>query len=180
MNIQFKKAEFFHKKVIFSWLEEPHVHEFWDNSEAHRDDILHCMQGRPGDAPYFGGIFTYWIGAMDEVPYAFLLTSHYSLDQELPDLHKGHITEHTYSLDFCIGNKDFLGKGYGAPTLQAFMLFFKEKIDNKVDTFLIDPDALNPRAIHVYQKAGFSEVGSFEMGEGVFAGQKTILMKLSI
>ena len=38
MAITFEKAHFKHKDTIFNWLEEPHVKEFWDNTQAHKDE----------------------------------------------------------------------------------------------------------------------------------------------
>jgi len=37
-DIHFEKAILSHKDIIFEWLDKPHVREFWDNSQAHRDD----------------------------------------------------------------------------------------------------------------------------------------------
>ena len=49
--------------------------EFWDNSKKHKDDIIHFINGRIGAAPYYNGIFDYWIGLINNEPYSFLLTS---------------------------------------------------------------------------------------------------------
>lgn len=43
MNIHFEKANLTHKETIFSWLEEPHIKEFWDNSKEHKEDILNFI-----------------------------------------------------------------------------------------------------------------------------------------
>jgi RimJ/RimL family protein N-acetyltransferase len=89
----------------------------------------------------------------------------------------GALHGHTYGLDYMIGSKAHVGKGLGAETLGAFVEFFKTNIDPQADTFFIDPDERNPRAKHVYEKAGFEHVGDFVMdGEGVFNGHKTHLM----
>jgi len=40
MNIRFEKVTEKHRKVVFEWLEEPNVKEFWDNSQTHKDDFL--------------------------------------------------------------------------------------------------------------------------------------------
>lgn len=68
----------------------------------------------------------------------------------------------TFGLDFMIGNRQFLGKGLGSPTLRAFMMFYATTIDPAADTFLIDPEESNTRAKHVYEKAGFQCVTKFE------------------
>ncbi len=51
-------------------------------------------------------------------------------------------TGRTISLDFDIGNKKYLGCGLGAPTLSAFVTFYKNEVDNRADTFFIDPDKI--------------------------------------
>ena len=33
MNIQFEKAELKHIDTIFEWLRQPHMMEFWDNTQ---------------------------------------------------------------------------------------------------------------------------------------------------
>jgi len=66
MNITFKKARPEHESTIFKWLEEPHVREFWDNSEGHRQDIRNFIHKK--DRDYFGGVHTYWVGFIESVP----------------------------------------------------------------------------------------------------------------
>lgn len=177
-NISFEKANIRHKDIVFQWLDESYVQEFWDNSLEHRQDILSFMNGRKEASVYFGGVFIYWIGYYNKEPYSFFLTSEVLFDQDCPDLWKNHMSKigKTFTIDFCIGNKEFLGKGLAAPTLIAFMEFFKLNIDSQVGMFFIDPDENNPRAQHVYAKAGFDFVGDFTMEKGVFEGQKSRLM----
>lgn len=177
--IRFEKASRQHQRTIFKWLDEPHMKEFWDNSQEHKDDIINFINGRVEPSPYFQGIFSYWIGSIEDQPYCFILTSEMRGDQnDLIDLHKVHLskTGRTITIDFGIGNTAFLGKGLAAPTLSAFAEFFQDQIDSKADTFFIDPDENNPRAKHVYEKAGFKLVGDFDVCGGVFKGSKSYLM----
>lgn len=179
MNIEFEKLTHRYQRIIFDWLVEPHMLEFWDNSQEHKDDIIHYINGRKGEAPYFKGIFDYWVGSIDRVPYSFLLTSEMQVTQEnISRLHRAYLskTGKTITIDFGVGNKDFLGKGLGAPTLIAFTEFYQNKVDCAADTFFIDPDENNPRAQHVYKKAGFELAGEFDMANGVFKGNKSFLM----
>jgi RimJ/RimL family protein N-acetyltransferase len=77
-------------------------------------------------------------------------------------------------MDYTIGNIACFGKGLGAKTLEVFIDFFRSSYDSQADTFFIDPDVTNPRARHIYEKAGFKYIDDFIMeGEGVFAGRKT-------
>lgn len=181
MNITFERMNETHQEAIFAWLDEPHVKEFWDNSPEHREDIVNFIQGRKEPSNYFDGIFTYWIGSVDEEAYCLVMTS--EIEEDIPfELWKEHRskTGATYGLDFCIGNIKQLGKGLAAPTLEAFTHFFKAEIDHKADTFFIDPDENNPRAFRVYEKAGFEVVGEYAMEDGYFAGQNAFLMVKSV
>ena len=38
-QISFEKASIKHQDMIFKWLAEPHMQEFWDNSQEHKDDL---------------------------------------------------------------------------------------------------------------------------------------------
>jgi hypothetical protein len=46
MKIKFEKVTGAHLYTIFSWLREPHIMEFWDNTQAHKDDIVNFTEGR--------------------------------------------------------------------------------------------------------------------------------------
>ena len=83
---------------------------------------------------------------------------------------------HTYFIDFGIGNKEYLGKGLAAITLDGFVKFYKKEVDPLADTFFIDPDLSNPKAKHVYEKAGFVLKGNFEMISGFFKGNPSHLL----
>jgi RimJ/RimL family protein N-acetyltransferase len=180
MTIHFEKANKGHIDFIFKWLQEPHMMEFWDNSQEHKDDILNFVNNRKEPSHYFHGIFTYWIGFYNHESYALIMTSEVIADQACPPLWESHLssTGKTITLDFGIGNKKYLGKGLAAPTLKAFMIFYKQEIDSEADTFFIDPDDNNPRARHVYFKAGFVDVGTFQAPKAYweFSGKGAHLM----
>lgn len=177
-KITFIKATPEHQNTIFAWLDEPHMQEFWDNSQEHRDDIINFINGRKEESNYFGGIFTYWVGYHCDTPFCLILTAEENVASKNSEIINANIskTGKTFSIDFGIGNKDLLGKGLASKALQAFCEFFKSEIEPQTDRFFIDPDENNPRAKHVYKKAGFEEAGSFEMERGFFEGQKSYLM----
>lgn len=177
-TIRFEKVTKEYQDTIFAWLAEPHMQEFWDNSQEHKDDIVNFIKGRVAPSPYFGGIFTYWIGFIINEPFSLILTAEVYLSEVSEPLWQEHIskTGKTYSIDFGIGNSHFLGQGLAAGTLKKFTVFFQTKVDQLADTFFIDPNDNNPRAKHVYEKAGFRSVGSYTPKEGAFVGQQTYLM----
>ncbi len=179
-NITFKKANKDHKDVISLWLHKPHMMEFWDNSQEHKDDIINFINGRIEPSNYFDGVISYWVGSMDDEPYCLILTAEELNKEGTPEIIQQHLSKvgKTYCLDFGIGSKKHLGKGLASITLEAFTKFFQDQIDQAADTFLIDPDDNNPRAQHVYSKAGFIKVGEYQR-EGryhEFSGDKSLVM----
>ena len=182
MAITFQPASTEHLALIMSWLEKEHVREFWDNSQAHKDDIGLFVNGRTIHSPYFDGVFDYWIGSDRSEPFSLIMTSPLLSSDELPDIWHKYLSKRgkTFSIDFLIGNERFLGKGLAAETLTCFATFFSTAVEPETDTFLIDPDLANLKAKHVYAKAGFTAVGRYIMESGVFKGQETYLMRLEV
>lgn len=177
--INFKKADSEHQTIIFKWLEEPHVKEFWDNSQAHKDDIVNFINGRKEPSNYYNGEFTYWVGSLDGHPFSLIMSIKENPHENRPQIKEKYLskTGNTYGLDYMIGDKEYFGKGFGASTLKEFTEFFQRENDPLADTFFIDPDKSNPRAKHVYEKAGFKCVGSFIIeGSSVFKNSETYLL----
>ncbi|MEG8230494.1 GNAT family N-acetyltransferase [Candidatus Rickettsia tasmanensis] len=168
MNRHFEQANLTHKEIIFNWLEEPHIKEFWDNSQEHKNDILNFITGRKQH--YFCGTTNYWIGFINNEPFCFILSDSLEKDHNLSDIQRKYLSKsgHTITLDFGIVNKNFLGQGLASSILAAFIKFYHKYIDPLSDTFFIDPDENNPRAIHVYSKAGFKQVGAYKVQSGAF------------
>lgn len=160
-----------HLDIIFSWLTEPHIIEFWDNTQAHKDDIINFAEGRKTPSLYADGGYVYWIASLEHEPFAMLMTIQETYKENIGQekLKRLSKTGHTYGLDYMIGNRKFFGKGYGARTLSAFINYFRTLVDQKADTFSIDPASDNPKAKHVYIKAGFKHVCDFVM-EGDVSG----------
>ena len=174
-KIAFTKASTAHKDIIFTWLAKPHVQEFWDNSQAHKDDIVNFINGRQQASDYCAGKYVYWIAHLDGKPYAMLMTIQETLSDDIGQLKLSQLskTGNTYGLDYMIGSAEHLGKGYGARTLVEFIDFFRNEFDANADTFFIDPTTDNPRAKRVYEKAGFQHVGDFILGEGYSGSGKS-------
>ena len=116
------------------------------------------MEGRKTPSSYCNGKYVYWIASCDSAPYAMLMTIQETCKDDIGKLKLSHLskTGHSYSIDYMIGNTQYFGKGYEARTLIEFVDFLRNSFDEKADTFLIDPASDNPKAKHVYEKAGFS------------------------
>lgn len=164
-------------QTIFMWLDEAHMQEFWDNSQNHRDDITHFAEGRKTQSAYHNGMFSYWVGSSNGELFCMIMTSEIDYD-DCPQVWRDNLLpdKKSCSLDFCIGNKNYLGKGFAAITLEKFTEYFRSDIDSGIFSFFIDPNKNNPRARHVYKKAGFKIVGEFVAESGFFAGQRHDLM----
>ena len=166
-KITFTQATLDHKDIIFNWLNEPHMLEFWDTTQDHKDDIINFMNGRKEQSDYCDGKYFYWIGLIDNEPFSMIMTIKEEAGEDRAPLKEDYIskTGNTYGMDFCIGNINYIGKGLAALTLKAFCDFFKLEIDSETNTFMIDPYDHNPRAKHVYSKAGFELVGEFTQND---------------
>lgn len=169
MTIHFENLSLQHIDIVFGWLAEPFVQEFWDNTQGHKDDILNFVNGRTEPSNYCDGKYVYWIASCDGHPFAMLMTIEETTEDHINGikLHYLSKTGRTYGIDYMIGNKNYFGKGYGAKTLSAFLDFFRKECDVAADTFIIDPEADNPRAKNVYMKAGFKHVADFVMSGDV-------------
>lgn len=171
MKIKFEEVTGAHLDIIFNWLTEPHIMEFWDNTQGHKDDIVNFAEGRKTPSSYSNGQYVYWIAFLEDEAFAMLMTIKETHKEDIGEekLKRLSKTGHTYGLDYMIGSLKFFGKGYGSKTLSDFIDYFREIIDPKADTFIIDPASDNPKAKHVYMKAGFKHACDFMM-EGDVSG----------
>ncbi|MBI3258795.1 MAG: GNAT family N-acetyltransferase [Ignavibacteriae bacterium] len=125
------------RSLVHNWLKQTHTKE-WIHGiglQSTLTGIENFLQG--------GSSATYWIGYDRAAPFAFLITS--------PSV------EDAIALDVFICDLKYLGKRLAVPLIHEFLIGqFPD-----VKRILIDPEAANTRAIHVYKKAGFKIVGEF-------------------
>lgn len=139
MNIifRFTPAEPSQRNLLHRWFEQQHIKEW-----MHGVGLQNTLNGLE---KFFKGVSdtTYWIGYDKEIPFAFLITSPEGNDAT--------------TLDLFICDLNYLGKGIAVPMIKEFL----KSHFSHVKRVLIDPEATNTRAIHVYQKAGFKIIGEF-------------------
>lgn len=125
------------KEMVHQWLHQSHIAE-WLHGIGLQNTLsgLDCFFLNNSDV-------TYWIGYYNGTPFAFLITSFDSPD--------------TITLDLFICDERYLGKGFSVPMISNFLITHFAHV-KKV---LIDPEANNNRAVHVYQKVGFKIIGEF-------------------
>jgi len=123
--------------LIHKWLQQDHIKE-WIHGKGLQNTLNGLEKFSRGESST-----TYWIGYHKNIPFAFLITS--------PE------GSEATTLDLFICDLDYLGKGLAVPMIREFLTTHF----SKVKKVLIDPEATNERAIHVYQKAGFKIIGEF-------------------
>lgn len=133
----FKPVEVKDRPLVHEWLVRPHIAE-WIHGVGLQNTINGLKKFFRGESNTI-----YWIGYDKDIPFAFLITSPEGNDAT--------------TLDLFICDLNYLGKGIAVPMIQEFLLSqFPD-----VKRVLIDPEATNERAIHVYQKVGFKIIGEF-------------------
>lgn len=138
------------RALVHSWLAQPHVAE-WFYGQGLQNTINHLDKFLEGVSES-----QYWLGCDNGHPFAFLITS----DVKRPDdeLTRWCAKEGpAITLDMLIGDPGYLGKGLSHIVIQEFLA----SQFPHVSEVLIDPEATNYRAIHVYKKAGFVHLGEF-------------------
>lgn len=136
-DFSFKFAQKSNEKMIHEWLRQDYISEW-----IHGVGLQNTLSGLE---KFFQGIIdaTYWIASIGSTPFAFLITAPGGED--------------TITLDLFICDANYLGKGLAVPMIHEFLI----SQFPLVKRVLIDPEATNVRAIHVYQKAGFKVIGEF-------------------
>ena len=139
------------RSLIHTWLAEAHVRE-WFYGEGLKKTLEDL------DAFFLGSsLFQHWLASDQGVPFGYLLTSKVREDERDEYSRFCSFEGDAITLDVLIGNRDYLGKGLAHHMIQRFL----ETQFPDVQTVFIDPEVLNTKAIHVYQKAGFSIVDQF-------------------
>lgn len=137
MVFRFAHAESSQTALLHQWFEQQHIKEW-----LHGIGLQNTLDGLE---KFFKGESdaTYWIGYDKDTPFAFFIT--------FP------VAEDAITLDLFICDLSYLGKGLAVGMIQGFLISQFPHIKR----VLIDPEATNARAIHVYQKVGFKTIGEF-------------------
>lgn len=149
-RFNFKPVDPAHRSLVHHWLILPHAAEWFygqglQNTINHLDDFLNGKSAGQ-----------YWLGFDGDHPFAFLITS--NVEKPTDELSCWCSEDGSaITLDILIGDTSYLGKGLGSILIKEFLL----SQFPHVSEVLIDPEATNQRAVHVYQKAGFKILSEF-------------------
>lgn len=144
-----------HIPLLRQWLNEPHVSEYWqetENEEEFRQKFLMKLPER-GVSPF--------VIAIDSKPIGYI--QYYDACKVgggwWPNADKG-----TFGIDQFIGDPDMVGKGIGTEIIKRFVanIFLL----THVTQVITDPEPKNKRAIRAYEKAGFQAIGEIKTPGG--------------
>lgn len=144
-----------HLPLLHTWLNEPHVQEWWDKGAISLEDVEKKYLPRiKGEYPVSCFVFSadqrpagmvqcYWLKDFPE----------YSSQLCLP------IADTTASVDIFVGDRGFLHRGVGSQALKEFLQDYVFE-GMGASECLISPSVDNAAAIKAYGKAGFKHVGT--------------------
>ena len=146
----FKPVEVKDRSLVHAWLVQPHVAK-WFYGQGLQNTFTDLDAFFQGESQWH-----YWLAYDKECPFAFFITSKVCKPHDMLT-HWCVMDGNTITLDILIGDPNYLGKGLSHLLIQAFL----SSQFPDVSEVLIDPEATNSHAIHIYQKAGFKILGEF-------------------
>lgn len=152
-HLSFKPVNLSQRGLIHQWVAQDHIKEWLhgDGLQNTYKDLDQFFEGR--------SICQHWIAYEKDRPFGYLMTS--VIDKTSPDDEElAQVCQEegdAITLDLFICDLEYLGKGLSVPMIQEFL----RSQFPCVSEVLIDPEATNSRAVHVYKKAGFRIVGEF-------------------
>ncbi len=147
--------------LLHSWLKKPHVRQWWGDPDQELELIKEIVTGNQADG---------FLVAIDEVPVGYVQSWQVSKFED-EELWVKDLPDHAIGVDIFIGPEKYTGKGVGPAILRCFC---KKLFDEGASYLVIDPDALNTRAVSAYEKAGFKLLKSFKEPDG-----DTLIMNLT-
>lgn len=158
-RITFRKLLTEDLPLMQRWLNEPHVHQWYDKD---KENTLEAVTARydpkiQGEQPSDCYLVLY-----DKMPVGYTQTYKVNDWPEFGDY--VDYDDHTASVDLFIGESSFMGQGLGSLMLKKFL---KEIVfvNPEITTCIIGPEPANIRGIKAYEKAGFEYKKTVQVGD---------------
>lgn len=139
-----------HISLWEKWITIPHVKEVWFIEGYETSDYIYQkIKGNGYDHPF--------IIYLNDQPIGYIQCCDLYAYRTLCKNPKGlftHENSDTFCIDLFIAESDYLNKGYGTQIIKLFTQKLFDELGAK--KIMIDPATSNKRAIHCYQKAGFT------------------------
>lgn len=160
-RFDFKPVTASQRTLLHAWLEQDYIQQWihgvgLQNTLKGLETFLKRQEsGKPTDS--YADITNHWLGYDGDKPFVYLLTTCLAKDDHNEYTRYSETAGPFITLDIFIGDTAYLGQGLASQVIKEFLLSrFPE-----VREIFIDPEKSNVRAVHVYQKVGFSIVGEF-------------------
>ncbi len=161
-TISFLPVEEQHISLLRKWLKEPHVTEFWQETQDEEKFRIKFLKKFPERG------VTAFIISVNSNPVGYI--QYYEAckvgDGWWPDAKPG-----TFGIDQFIGDPNLIGKGLGTAIIKKFVNHLFHKL--KAEEIIADPEPKNERAIRAYEKVGFKALGEIKT-----PGGDALLMRL--
>lgn len=154
-EISFVPVEEKHINLLLRWLKEPHVTEYWqetENEDEFREKYLHQLPAR-GISAFIILLGDRLIGFIQS--YEACQVGEGWWKNELPGV---------FGIDQFIGEADLINQGIGTKVIRAFTQKLFQNLAAK--EIITDPEPKNGRAIRAYEKAGFVRQGEIRTPGG--------------
>lgn len=130
---------------LHQWLQYPHIRAFWDDGDRTLEQVA---------AHYFKvDNVNHYLSLINEQAAGFI--QYYVIDATHEYAKFIPKNQTAMGVDFFIGNKACLGKGYAIEVLTQFISSYCQNSD----CIIVDPEPSNKKAIYIYEKYGFIKVG---------------------
>ena len=146
MIIEFRNLLLQHCQLLHQWLQLHHVREFWDDVDRELEQVVN-----------------HYIKTDETSRYLFYMNSIAVGYIQIYDINSTHqyaklanLTSECCGIDFFIGNPNYLGSGLSYQIITQFIASYSQ---NKPT--IVDPLINNHKAIHIYEKVGFSTIKKF-------------------
>ena len=156
-HISFRRIQMDDLPLLQSWLNESHVHEWYDKDE--KQTFTHVSKEYTpkitGEEPTKGYIVLY-----KNQPVAYIQSYRAGAWPEFSQ-RTGYGASDA-GIDLFVGDPNLIGKGFGTMMITKFLqeIIFT---DPTIKKCFIDPEPNNKRAIRAYEKAGFTYVKTVQM-----------------
>lgn len=149
-KISFRNLTFDDLALLHTWLNKPHVHEWYDKNKRNTFEEIKEKYGKKinKEEPTDSYLILY-----QNKPIGYIQTAKVK-DWPAFESVVGK-NQSAASIDLFIGEIDYLGKGYGSKAIKKFLvtIVFRQ---SGIDKCFTDPEPSNVRAIKSYEKVGFT------------------------
>lgn len=157
----FKPAHESQTDMIHAWLKQDYIAK-WIHGAGLQSTltglekfIQYLAEGKSLDRHM--EITQHWVGYDGDKTIVYLLTSNVFKNEDSVYAEHSETDGPIITLDIFIVDPEYVGKGLATRMIKAFLM---SQCSDVTEVF-IDPEQSNKRAIHVYEKVGFINVGEF-------------------